>query len=228
MTTSASDPKHDPSSADMELLKFRLEQSRYRTDILKWVVVAIGAVISFLVIDYGKLKLERFRATADSQRQLLEAYLKATESPQPELWKRKLHILINFAAEERIQAWAQAELAYIERFAAQDALYRETLKVASQLMEPGLLNDSERIKARVRFNQLYWADLPYVSESQAVITAMIAFRNQLMAAESVPNDKQAWEILNRRLIELSQALRDSTPNYPLQPTPPGGASERQR
>ena len=187
-----------------------------------------GSFISFAVIDYGKLKLERFRVTADNQRQLLEAYLTTTESPPPDVWKRKLHILKNFATEERIQVWAQAELAYIEQFAAQDALYRETLKVASQLVEPGLLDDTERIKARVRFNQLYWADLPYTRESQAVITAMIAFRNQLMAAESVPNDKPAWEILNRRLIELSQALRDSTPNPPLQPRPPDGAAERQR
>jgi len=222
MTMSASDSERN----DLESLKFRLERSRYRTDILKWVVIAIGAVISFAVIDYGNLQLERFRVKADSQ--LLESYLKATESPQPDVWKRKLHILENFAAEERMQAWAQTELAYIERFAAQDALYRETLKVASQLVEPGLLNDPERIKARVRFNPLYWADLPYVRESSAVATAMVAFRNQLMAAELTPKEKQAWEILNARLIELSQALRDSTPNYPLQPTPPGGAAEGKR
>ena len=228
MTTTASDPERKPSAADLELLKFRLEQSRYRTDVLKWVVIAIGAIISFAVIDYGKLTLERFRVTADSQRQLLQAYLTATESPQPDVWKRKLHILKNFATEERIQVWAQVELAYIEQFAAQDALYRETLKVASQLVEPSLLNDTERIKARVRFNQLYWADLPYARESQAVITAMIAFRDQLIAAESVPSEKQAWELLNRRIIELSQALRDSTPSHPLQLTPQGGAAERQR
>jgi hypothetical protein len=228
MTTSASDSEHNPSSADLELLKFRLERSRYRTDILKWVVVAIGAAISFAVIDYGKLQLERFRANADSQRQLLEAYLKATESPQPDVWKRKLHILQNFAIDERMQAWAQVELIYIERFAAQDALYRETLKVASQLVEPGLLNDPERIKARIRFNQLYWADLPYVRESPAVEKAMIAFREQLMAAERASEDTRAWESLYNRLIELSGALRDSTPNYPLQPTPPSGAAERNR
>ena len=205
--------------ADLDVAKFRLERTRYRTDLLKWIVIAIGAVVSFWMIDYGKLKLEQFRVTADTKRQLLEAYLRATESPQPDVWKRKLHVLQNFADDEPMRQWAQAELRYIESFAALDALYRETLKVASQLVEPGRLTDPERVQARVRYNQLYWADLPYAGESQAVIAAMIAFRNELMAAERTPSDKQAWDSLNRRLIELSNALRESTPHYPLPPTP---------
>jgi hypothetical protein len=57
---------------------------------------------------------------------------------------------------------------------------------------------------------------------------MIAFREQLMAAERASEDTRAWESLYNRLIELSGALRDSTPNYPLQPTPPSGAAERNR
>jgi len=228
MTISVPDPERSPSSADLELQKFRLEKSRYRIDILKWIVIAIGAIISFAVIDYGKLKLEQFRVAADSQRQLLEAYLRATESPQPDVWKRKLHVLENFADDEQMRQWAQTELRYIESFAALDALYRETLKVASQLVEPGRLNEPERVQARARYNQLYWADLPYAGESQAVISAMIAFRKQLLAAENTPSDKQAWEILNRRLIELSNALRESTPNYPQPPTPPSGAAAHDR
>jgi len=227
MTTSASDPERAPSSPDLELLKFRLEKARYRTDILKWIVIAIGAIVSFAVIDYGKLRLEQFRVVADNQRQLLDAYLRTTESVQPDVWKRKLHVLENFADDERMRQWAQRELRYIESFAALDALYRETLKVASQLVERGRLNDPERIRARVRYNQLYWADLPYAGESQAVISTMIAFRDQLMAAERAPTDKQAWENLNGRLIGLSKALRESTPIYPLQPTQ-GGAAERNR
>ena len=91
---------------------------------------------SFYVIDYGKLTLEQYRVRADGQRQLLEAYLKATESPEPDVWKRKLHILENFADDDHMRQWAQAELKYIQEFAGLDALYRETLKVASQLVEP--------------------------------------------------------------------------------------------
>jgi hypothetical protein len=211
------------SPAELELAKFRLEQSRYRTDILKWVVVAIGAIVSFAVIDYGKLRLEQFRVTADTKRQLLEAYLKATESPQPDVWKRKLHLLQDFADDEPMKKWAERELRYIEEFAALEALYLETLKVASQLVEPGRLTDPSRVESRMRYNQLYWADLPYGGESQSVISAMVAFRDQLIAAESTPKSAQGWEELNRRLIALSKALRDSRPVYQQEPAQPGGA-----
>ncbi len=221
--TTQEDSKGDGSSADLERRKLELERARYRTEILKWIVVAIGAVVSFVVIDYGKLKLERFRVTAESQRQLLDAYLRATEAPQPDVWKRKLHILQNFADDERMQQWADTELKYIETFAGLDALYRETLKVASQLVEPGRLTHPDRVQARARFNQLYWADLPYAGESQKVIEAMIAFRQGLLAAESAPNNAEAWDNLNRRLIDLSRALRDSTPQYPLQQGSPAAA-----
>jgi hypothetical protein len=207
----------------LEFEKLRLEQARYRTDVLKWIVVAIGAVISFAVIDYGKLRLEQFRLTAENQRELLNSYLTATESPQPDVWKRKLHILLNFADDARIKVWAQAELKYIEEFAALDALYRETLKVASQLVEPGRLSDPERVQARARFNQLYWGDLPYAGESPQVIEAMIKFRDALIAAEGAGRENpEAWQNLNLRLIRLSQALRDSTPNHALQPTADSG------
>jgi len=216
----------DRGSGNLELAKFRLEQTRYRTDVAKWIVVALGAIISFWVIDYGRLKLEEFRVTAETKRQLLEAYLRATESPQPDVWKRKLHVLRNFADDGSMKRWAEEELRYIDTFAALDALYRETLKIASQLVEPTRLGEPDRVQARVRYNQLYWADLPYAGESQAVIDAMIAFRDQLILAEREPADTKAWEVLNRRLIELSQALRRSAPNYPLQPTPRSGAAER--
>ena len=216
MVTPASDPPRESSAVDLELARFRLERARYRTDLLKWIVVAIGAVVTFWVVDYGRLRLEQFRVTSDTKRQLLEAYLTATESPQPDVWKRKLHVLQNFADDESMRQWAQAELRYIESFAALDALYRETLKVASQLVEPGRLADPERAHARARYDQLYWADLPYAGESQAVVTAMVGFRNQLMAAERAPADKPSWDSLNGRLIELSRALRESTPVYPLQ------------
>ena len=88
------------SAEDLERRKFELERSRYLMDVLRWIVVAIGAVASFYVIDLGKLRLERAQATADNQRQLLEAYLKATESAEPEVWKRKLGVLLKFGDED--------------------------------------------------------------------------------------------------------------------------------
>ena len=191
------------STEDLERQKFELERSRYRMDVLRWIVIAIGAIASFAVIDYGKLRLERAQATADNQRQLLEAYLKATESAEPEVWKRKLGVLLKFGDDERTKQWAQNELHYIDTFAARDALYRETLKVASQLIEPARLGEPERAVARARFNQLYWADLPYVRESEDVKGAMIKFRNGLVAAEKAPGDVQAWSQLGGLLIQLS-------------------------
>src|SRR6266700_5623451 len=95
-----------PTPEELELLKFDLERSRYRTDIAKWALIALGAVVSFAVIDYGKLQIERFQATAENQRQLLQAYLTATEAAQPDVWKRKLHVIQNFATDDQIKKWA--------------------------------------------------------------------------------------------------------------------------
>src|SRR5262250_188044 len=105
------------SAEDLERRKFELERSRYLMDVLRWIVVAVGAVASFYVIDLGKLRLERAQATADNQRQLLEAYLKATESAEPEVWKRKLGVLLKFGDDERTKQWAREELNYIDTFA---------------------------------------------------------------------------------------------------------------
>ena len=202
------------SAENIEVEKLRLEQARHKADIMKWVVVALGAVISFAVIDYGNLRLEQFRATAENQRELLKAYLNATDAPEPEVWKRKLSLILNSTNDKRTIDWAKKELVYIENFAALDALYRETLKVSSQLVEPGRLNHPQRALARARYNQLYWADLPYAGESQEVINAMVKFRRQLLDAENAGAEAQAeWEALNRLLINLSKALRNSTPEY---------------
>lgn len=206
---------------DVEIEKLRLEQARYRADLLKWIVIAVGAVISFAVIDYGKLRLEQFRATAENQRELLNAYLKSTESPEPDIWRRKLHLIVNSAGDPKTTLWAEAELKYINDFAALDTLYRETLKVSSQLVEPSRINEPDRVQARARYNQLYWADLPYAGESKEVITAMIAFRDQLLIAEergSRSEGLKEWKELNNRLIQLSKALRESSPIRKRNPT----------
>lgn len=204
-------------TTNMEYEKLQLEQARYRIEILKWVVVAVGAVISFAVLDFGKLRLEQFRAKAENQRQLLNAYLVATEAPEPDIWRRKLHLIRNSTSDAQTTKWADAELNYINNFAALDTLYRETLKVASQLVEPSRMNEPERVQARARYNQLYWADLPYAGESPDVIKAMIAFRKQLLIAEKSAMAEgvvaQPWEELNDRLIDLSKALRKSSPSW---------------
>lgn len=192
--------------------KFNLEKIRFKTDIVKWIVIAIGAVISFAVIEYGTLVLERSKFTAENERELLKSYLIATETNQPEIWKRKLRIIRDFTSEREVKDWAISELSDIENFAGLAALYRETLTVAAQLIEPRRLFDPKRVQARIRYNQLYWADLPYAGESEAVESAMFRFRSALIAAENAGAEAaKPWEELNQKLIELSRALRDPTP-----------------
>src|ERR1700752_856463 len=150
---------------DLEHQKLKLDEARHRTEIIKWIVVAVGAIISFWVIDLGRLRLEEFRSHAEDRRALLQAYLTATESVQPDVWKRKLRILQTLPDDQRIRTWADGELLYIEEYAAKAALYQETMKTASQLVNKESLKDLQRQAARSRYEQLYWADLPFVKES---------------------------------------------------------------
>ncbi|UCD77236.1 MAG: hypothetical protein JSW26_17635 [Desulfobacterales bacterium] len=200
----------------LELRKLKLEEKRIRNELLKWITVAIGAVVSFYVIDLGKLRLEEFRVKAENQRELLTAYLKATESVQPDVWKRKLHVLRTISSDEMVRRWSEQELKHIEQFAALEALYRETLKVASQLVVKHEYGDWDRKKARARFEQLYWADLVFAGESLPVEKGMVDFRNALIAVEEAPDDDSKWRALNMSLLKLSQVLKESRPNYSLQ------------
>jgi hypothetical protein len=181
----------------------------FNFEIGKWIVVTIGAVVSFYVVDLGKLRLEEFRSRAENQRSLLTAYLNATEAVQPDVWKRKLRVLQTFSDDQRIREWAGQELVYIENFAALDALYVETMKVAAQLVSRNTLKDPKRDTIRARYEQLYWADLPFYKESREVSAAMIKFRAALESAEASPASSDAWQQLNGAMIGLSDALRDS-------------------
>ncbi len=199
--------KEEIRSEELEALKFRLEQTRYRMEIAKWIIIACGAIISFYVLDLGRLKLEEFRVSAENERQLLNAYLTATESAQPDIWKRKLRILKTISNDKRMQEWAQNELEYIETFAAIDALYRETLRVTSLLVAQRNLNDPERVKARVRFSQIYWSELLIEGESQDVEKVIIQFKKALELAEQQPKEPKVWNDLNIPLYELSMVVQ---------------------
>jgi hypothetical protein len=193
----------------------------FNFEIAKWIIVAVGAVVSFYVIDLGKLRLEEFRSRAENQRSLLTAYLNATEAVQPDVWKRKLRVLQTFSDDARIREWAAQELEYIENFAALDALYVEAMKVAAQLVSRTSLKDPKRDAIRARYEQLYWADLPFYKESKEVESAMVAFRSALEMAEANPASASAWQELNGAMIKLSGALRESqhsrSANQPAKP-----------
>lgn len=198
-------PSTDQAHAQkMDLLKYKLERSRFRADTIKWVAIAAGAVASFAVIDYGKLRLEQFRTGAEIERQMLDSYFKATESAEPDVWRRKLQVLLYSSQDPRIVRWAETELCRIRDFAGKEALYREAVKVASQLMERDQLSDPKRKESRARFEQLYWADLPLVGESENVEKAMVDFRGALQTAEKYPD--VYWDELYTALIALSTTV----------------------
>jgi hypothetical protein len=193
----------------IEQAKLNLEHAKLRGDTLKWIALSIAAVASFWIIDYGKLKLENFSTRAQNERELLTSYLKATDSANPEIWKRKLNLLIQLTENDKLRVWAETELTHIKNFAALDALYRDTLITASQLVNQANVGLPTRIEARQRFEQLYWADLPFAGESPEVVKGMVEFRNALMLAETQNNDVY-WQSLNSSLIKLAGTLRIAT------------------
>ena len=190
--------------------KLKIERLKIRADVGKWLILAAGAVASFFLLDLGRLNLDRFRADAENERALLSSYLAATSEVTPEIWKRKLRLLSSLTQDEEMRKWAKKEMIFIEQFAALDTLYRETLVVASQLTDPATLNTSERAAARTRFEQLYWADLPFAGESQPVAEAMISFRNRLNIAEIT----DSWASMQQELIKLAQELREAVRTLP--------------
>lgn len=202
----------DADSQELEFARLALERARYRADIVKWLILAVGAVISFAVIDYGRLQLEKFSAESENERALLNAYLDASDTVQPDIWVRKLEVVRTLSTQPSLRAWADGELHYIRKCAAKEAVYRETLQTAAALLRPDRNATPAWVAARQRFEQLYWADLPYVKESGAVAGAMIAFRKALISIDSGGSERSNTEAaLNGAMIELANALAEDDP-----------------
>ena len=199
----------DTRDYQLELARLDLDRARFRYEIVKWLIVAIGAAVSFLIIDYGRLQLERFRVSAENERALLNAYLTASETQDPDLWLRKLALIETLSIDPALKAWAGGEITYVRTCSAKAVIYQETLGVAASLLDPNI-EPAERATARRRFEQLYWADLPYVGEGKPVEDKMIAFRKVLVAAETAAPAGQMPN-LNVAMIDLGTALRDDDP-----------------
>jgi hypothetical protein len=197
---------------EMDMARLALERARFRADILKWLIIAVGAVISFVVIDYGRLRLEQYRATAENERALLQAYLNAGDATNPEVWARKLQVIRTLSRDESLRGWAAQELAYIRQCALKESVYRDTLRVAAELLRPRDPTDPDWLQARKSFERLYWADLPYVRESAPVVEGMVAFRKALDLIERAGTDARPDDgPLNKAMIELARALSKDDP-----------------
>jgi len=190
--------------------KLKVERLKARSEIIKWFLIAAGAVISFYVIDVGKLKIEKFTAESGNQERLLNSYLSATESPDPDLWKRKLGLIKQFSKDTAILHWADREEKYINEVSALLALYKETIKVASILANKQISGTTEWSNASSRFYQLYWAELPYYGESQPVISKMIAFKRELDEIQHNNDRQNDWESMDGALYELSKTLKEES------------------
>lgn len=202
----------------LELEKISLEKARLRFDLMKWGVIAIGAIISFWVIDYGNLRLEKYRAQSLNERELLISYMNAMDSSVPEVWKRKLNFLLEYSNDQKIKNFVNNQLVYINEYAELNSLYRETIQIASSLSVREGLEEKEKKQKLLRFEQLYWAELPLAGESEIVSKAMVQYRKQLLNVEAEPNETKNWNNLNLAMLELSTAIRASMPNKLLQPT----------
>ncbi|GAA3653695.1 hypothetical protein [Flavivirga jejuensis] len=178
-------------------------------NLLKWVVAAIGAVATFFVIDIGKLKLEKYKAKTQKEQSLLNSYLQATETPDPDLWLRKLRLIKIFSTDSHILEWASGEEKFIKEQSALIELYRETVKVTSILANRNTYNTPDWIEASKRYYQLYWADLPYYGESQPVISTMIEFKKKFDKIEN-DSDVEQWRAMNIALIKLAKTLKEET------------------
>lgn len=193
----------------MEYEKLMTERLKARNELIKWVLIAIGAIISFWIIDIGKLKLEKLNAESIRQQKLLDSYLTATEASNPDLWKRKLKLIKNFAKDSLIAEWTRNELAFIKEKAALLSLYKETVNVASIIANRETFRTPEWNNATKRFYQLYWADLPFYGESDTVISRMIAFKTQLDAIGD-GTDPYKWKLMDLEVIRLSGTMKSES------------------
>jgi hypothetical protein len=200
----------------LEKDKLALERRKLDLELYKWIIVAIGAVISFAVVDFGKLQVERFRETSKHERELLSSYLTAIESPKPEIWKRKLHFINSFSKDAKILAWVEDELAFFGNLGSKESLYEEALETAKKLSRPGARDE----KQWTRFEELYWSELPFVGESSAMVNAMVRFRKVLISAHAAPenDDKNEWSQVKQALIQLTQTVKNELPNEQSQST----------
>lgn len=191
----------------LESPSLSLERRRLNIDLLKWIVVAIGAVVSFLVIDMGKLELEKTKAEGELQQKLLSAYLQATETPNPDIWKRKLDVIYTLAPNDELKDWATKQIKAIDDSLALNTLYKETVITASRLVANPDTSSPEWKADRIRFEQFYWAELPFAGESEEVANAMKYFRNALIAAENSKFNDLSTERLTTTLHKLAFKFR---------------------
>lgn len=190
----------------VEYQKLKNERFKSYVELSKWIIISVGAVISFLVIDIGNLKVAEFKADTAHEENLLESYLESAKTANPDLWTRKLRLIREFSNDSVIINWAVKEEEYIKNKAALLSLYKETVSVSSILANENLYETEEWKKASKRYYQLYWAELPFYGETKPVIIKMIKFKNKLDSLK-INEKPDKWREMNNALHALSTALK---------------------
>ena len=195
---------------EKENAEIALENKKLIFAVIKWAIIAIGVVISFWVIDVGKLKLETEKARNLNKQNLLNTYLQATETPNPDLWLRKLRLIKELSDNDMadMKLWAQKEEKYIKEVSALVVLYQETVKVVSTLSNRNQYLSDEWKSARNRFYELYHGDLVFYKESDNVQTAMVQFKNRLEVIN--PDEDKSWDEMDQQLLSLVIVLSEES------------------
>ncbi|WP_109300705.1 hypothetical protein [Aquimarina sp. AU474] len=190
----------------VEFQKLKNDRFKSIVEIIKWGLISIGAIVSFLIIDIGNLNIEKFRADSSHEESLLNSYLESTKTANPDLWRRKLRFISKFSSDTIITDWAIKEEGYVKNKAGLLALYKETVGICSIVANRSLYGTEEWKKASKRYYQLYWAELPFYGETQPVIEAMINFKSHL---EQITNttEVEKWQKMDLALIKLSDILK---------------------
>jgi len=197
-------------------------ESKDIIDLIKWAIVGVCAIISFIVIDIGRLNIENAKFEADRRQKLLESYLASTETSDPLVWRRKLQI-VSRLGDYDMCAFAVAQLQFIDEHEARNALYREAVSVAGRLIDTQIYGQPEWYQRKSRLNQLYYGELPLAKLSDDVRTSMDNYFEKLKAAEDHHPSLDGWKDAGIALAELSKAVAKDMPKDS-ESTLPGKAS----
>ena len=179
-------------------------------DLIKWVIVGVCAIVSFVVIDVGRLNIENAKFEAERRQKLLESYLASTETSDPLVWRRKLQI-VSRLGDYDMCAFAVAQLQFIDEHEARNSLYREAVALAGQLIDTQIYGQPEWYQRKSRLNQLYYGELPLARLNNEVRAAMENYFEKLKAAEDHHPSTDGWKDAGMALAELSKTVAKDMP-----------------
>lgn len=198
-----------PTKDKIAYKRFLLEERNVWFTMVKWGLLAVGSCIVYCTIDKVNVKTEKFKVDSAYETKLMDSYLAATETVNPDLWLRKLAIIKNFAKDASTKAWVEKEEKYISQKLALLSLYKELIGVCSVIANRREFGSEKWNEAYAKFYQLHFAQLPFYDESLDVADEMSRFKKQM---DVINNDssKKNWDEIDKCLLSLSGLLKEQT------------------